>query len=129
MDSDHRILFDLLCQLHDATETGQSRDVVGNVIRVLAEYTEYHFRREEEIMAAAQCPTLEGHRREHAELELRVRDLRDRYCAGEWTVLGEDVVALLKKWLTDHILVTDKSYRPWVERASGDGPGTAVAAG
>lgn len=120
LDSDHRILIDLLAQLHDAMETGQSRDVIESVVSVLAEYVEHHFRREEAIMKAAGYPDLDRHRGEHRDLERRVIDLRDRYQSGEWAVLGQDVVDLLKKWLTEHILVSDNSYRPWVERVSSD---------
>ncbi|EME69195.1 hemerythrin-like protein [Paramagnetospirillum caucaseum] len=116
LDSDHRILFDLLVQLFDATDTGQSRDVVGSVLSALSEYAEHHFRREEAMMAASGYPGLEAHKAEHRQLEAHVRDICGRYRAGERGAVDEQVVELLKKWLTQHIQVTDKSYRPWVER-------------
>lgn len=119
LDSDHRILFDLLTQLFDATDTGQSRDVVGSVLSALSEYAEHHFRREEGIMAAAGYPELEVHRAEHRRLVADMGVICTRYRAGERGALNEEVVELLKNWLTQHILVTDKSYRPWVERAGG----------
>lgn len=125
LDSDHRILINLLNQLHDATETGQSREVVGTVINVLAEYTQHHFRREETMMAASGYPELASHQTLHHNLEARVCDIRDRWNAGERSVLDEEVLTLLKKWLTDHILGADKSYRPWIEGA--DHGGTAGA--
>lgn len=121
LDSDHRLLFDLLTQLHDAIDTGQSRDVIGSVVSVLAEYVEHHFQREEAIMAQAGFPGLDGHRSQHAVLTENVNRVRDRYLAGERGALAEDVVDLLKKWLTEHIQVSDNSYKPWVERVNGDG--------
>jgi hemerythrin len=123
LDSDHRIIFDLLTQLYDATDTGQSRDVVGAILSALAEYAEHHFRREEGMMAASGFPDLEGHKAEHRHLSADIGAICDRYREGQKGVLSEDVVELLKKWLTQHIQVTDKSYRPWVERA-GDGGAT-----
>ena len=72
-------------------------------------------------MAAAGFPDLDGHREEHHLLEHRVDDLRDRYRAGQRGVLDDEVIELLKKWLTEHILVTDNSYRPWVEKMGGAG--------
>lgn len=116
IDSDHRILINLINQLHDAIETGQSRDVVGSVLSALSEYAEHHFRREEAMMAASGFPDIEAHKAEHRRLETHVRDVCGRYRAGERGALNEQVVEFLKKWLTEHILVTDKSYRPWVER-------------
>ena len=121
LDSDHRILIDLLDQLHDAMETGQSRDVIGSVISVLAEYVEHHFRREEAIMAEVGFPDLDVHSQQHRDLERRVIEVRDRYRAGERGALGQEVVELLKNWLTEHILVADNSYKPWVERVDSDG--------
>lgn len=121
LDSDHRILIDLLNQLDDAVDTGQSREVVGTVVNVLVEYTEHHFRREEAIMRAADFPGLAQHESEHRSLEGRVRDLRDRWAAGDRGVLGEEVLTFLKKWLTEHILGADKSYRPWIEGSAGSG--------
>jgi hemerythrin-like metal-binding domain len=114
LDADHRILINLVNQLHDAMETGQSRAVVGTVINVLAEYTEHHFRREEAILTAAGFPLLEQHKAEHSNLEARVRDIRDRWSGGERQVLDQEVLDFIKKWLTDHILGADKSYGAWV---------------
>lgn len=115
LDSDHRILINLLNQLQDATETGQSRAVVGTVVNVLVEYTEHHFRREEAVMEAAGYPDLEAHRAAHRGLEERTRAIRDRWNAGDRSALDEEVMTFLKKWLTEHILGADKSYGPWVE--------------
>jgi len=115
LDSDHRILVNLLNQLQDAMETGQSRQVVGSVINVLAEYTEHHFRREEAMLAQAGYPRIDAHLALHRQLEERVRDIRDRWTAGDRTALGDEVLGFLKKWLTDHILGADKAYRPWIE--------------
>ncbi len=121
LDSDHRILIDLLNQLHDALDTGQSRQVVGSVINVLYEYTEHHFRREEAMLREAGYPTLDAHLALHRALEDRVRDIRDRWAAGNRAALGDEVLEFLKKWLTEHILGADKSYRPWIEGEANSG--------
>lgn len=119
LDSDHRILLDLLGQLHDAIETGQSRSVVGSLLNVLAEYAEHHFRREEEVLARLGFPDREAHQGQHREMEDRLRAIRDRWRDGERGALGEEVLAFLKKWLTGHILGADKAYAPWIEAAGG----------
>lgn len=121
LDSDHRILMNLINQLHDATETGQSRAVVGTVVSVLVEYTEHHFRREEAVLAAAHYPHLDAHRQSHHALEEKVRDIRDRWNAGDRSVLDDEVMSFLKRWLTEHILGADKSYRPWIEDGADNG--------
>jgi hemerythrin len=117
LDSDHRIIFSLLAQLHDATDTDQSRDVVGSVLKVLAEYAEHHFRREEAIMRQAGYPSAERHAQVHRELEGKVALICERWRAGDRDALSAEVQSLLKNWLTDHILEDDKAYGPWVEAA------------
>jgi len=121
LDSDHRILFTLIHQLHDAMETGQSREVVGSIVGVLAEYTEHHFRREEAMFRATNYPDAAAHTLAHQILEAKVAAIRDRWSVGEREALCEDMLALLKKWLTDHIMVVDKSYGPWLAGADEDG--------
>lgn len=118
LDSDHRILISVMGQLHEAVDTGQSRDVVGSVLNVLADYAEHHFRREEDMLAAAGFPELDDHRAQHGRMMATMRAMRERYQAGDSGILGEEVLALINKWLTDHIMVSDKSYKPWLERTS-----------
>ncbi len=114
LDSDHRILITLLVQLHDAMDTGQSRDVVGSIINALAEYVDHHFQREEVILLRVGYPDTDAHCNAHRVLAAKVATIRDRWLAGEREALGDEVVDLLKKWLTEHIMVADKSYSPWV---------------
>lgn len=128
LDSDHRIILNLLNQLHDATETGQSRDVVASVLNVLAEYTEHHFRREELVMAEIGYPGRAEHANAHRDMVERVHAIRRRWQAGERQALGEDTLAFLKKWLTEHILGADKAYQPWIEAAAGGGSHDVEAA-
>lgn len=126
IDSDHRILINLVNQLHDAIETGQSRDVLDNVLSVLAEYVEHHFHREELLMGRIGYPAREEHMKSHRQLEERVRSVRDRWMAGERQVLDDEVMGFLKRWLAEHILKADLAYRPWIEanaEAHGDAGG------
>lgn len=121
IDSDHRILINLVNQLHDAVETGQSRDVLGSVLNVLTEYVEHHFHREELLMTSIGYPDREEHCASHRALEARVRDLRDRWLAGDRQVLDDEAMHFLKRWLTEHILRADQAYRPWIEAAAAQG--------
>lgn len=115
IDSDHRILIDLINQLHDAMDTGQSRDVVGSVVNVLAEYVEQHFRREERLMVDIGYPHAHDHAADHRRLEKKVCRIRDRWLAGDRAALDAEVMTFLGSWLQDHILGTDRSYRPWID--------------
>ncbi|MDA8230492.1 MAG: hemerythrin family protein [Magnetospirillum sp.] len=119
LDADHEILLDLLRQLDDAVETGQTRDVVASVVNVLVEYAGYHFRREEAILAQSGFPDIEDHGRQHQALEKSLFSVKEQCLAGKWEALCDDARARLKNELTEHMLVTDKSYRPWVSKETG----------
>lgn len=127
LDSDHRILVSLVNQLHEAMDSRQGYEVVASIVTVLAEYLEHHFRREEDALTRGGFPLTAELARDHRAFEAAVQDLRTRWQAGERDALCESVMLDLKKWLTNHIAVADKSYRPWVQRAGrvDDGMGRA----
>ena len=127
VDSDHRLLVDLINQLDEAVEDGQGQDTVGSVLNVLYDYTEYHFDREERLMEACGFADFEKHCDLHRKLKTEVVKIRDAFLADEKAVLGEDVLHFLKDWLTGHIIGQDKllkdclaSHPDEVERAVRD---------
>lgn len=111
IDRDHRVLVDLLNQVTDAIGDPEERAVLGSVLNSLAEYTKYHFGREEKLQELAGYPHLQAHRQRHVELAGRVDDIRSRYEADPDSVRGEEVRAFLRSWLVEHILREDMSYK------------------
>jgi hemerythrin-like metal-binding protein len=114
VDADHHLLIGLINQLDEAVLAGEGREVIGSVLTVLLEYVETHFAREEGFMARAGYPGLAEHRRQHADLAARVRDISERYSRDQIRVLDRELLGFLKTWLIDHIMKTDMAYRPFV---------------
>ena len=81
-DNDHKRLFALINDLHDAMMTGKGAQVIQRVIRQLAEYTKYHFSGEEALLERTKYASLEPHRVQHREFVSKVeqfeRDLKRR---------------------------------------------------
>ena len=117
IDRDHRLIIDLVNQLHDAHETAQSGDVVTSVLNILCEYVEHHFTVEDEAMERGGYPQVDQHRREHRRLSQRVREMRQLYAEGEYAAIGPEMLMFLTHWLSSHILGADMRYRPWLENA------------
>jgi len=115
IDTDHKLLISLINQLHDAIDDGLGDETVGSVLNALCDYTDYHFGREEALMAACGYPDLDAHKRIHAQLAGKVKGLRDDFLKGGKEILGEDVLEFMKTWLTDHILGIDKRYQPFMD--------------
>lgn len=105
MDSDHRILIDLLNRIHEASERSD-RDLALNVLDELQRYTEWHFAREEALMQYHGYEFASEHRNEHRKLALQVRDYVEDLEAGSVGV--HDIAAFMQRWLLAHIAGSDR---------------------
>ncbi|OFX11181.1 MAG: hypothetical protein A2516_09390 [Alphaproteobacteria bacterium RIFOXYD12_FULL_60_8] len=115
IDADHKLLVSLINQLYEAHEDGQGTEMVGSALNVLIEYTETHFSREELLLEKGAYPELAEHREEHRRLTQKVRDITERYNAGDTAVCDDALIVFLKDWLTDHILGVDMKYKSYVQ--------------
>jgi hemerythrin-like metal-binding protein len=110
-DSDHRVLLRLLNLLEDSLAASEDSSVVASVLDSLAEYTVYHFRREEAFLEACGYPDLADHRRVHERLRAEVAVLMDGLRADATSVAARELRDFVKAWLIEHILGDDMAYR------------------
>ncbi|MEI8393548.1 MAG: bacteriohemerythrin [Rhodospirillaceae bacterium] len=113
-DTEHKKLVEMLNQLFDAVQAGKGRDVLGEILDKLIEYTKSHFAYEERIMGQNAYPDLEAHKKEHEELTRKVIDIQKKYHSGATVTLSMEVLTFLKDWLLKHIQGTDKKYTPYL---------------
>ena len=109
VDGQHRRLFDLINQLHDATQAGKGNEAVGAVLGSLIDYVNVHFAAEERLMAACGYPGLEAHRQDHARLTQRVLELQQRFQQGH-AIAAVQLLDFLGEWLSSHIQCSDRKY-------------------
>lgn len=114
IDQQHQKLISLINELHDAMRMGKGRDVLGRVLGELLDYTRTHFADEEEKMRARGYADLAQHKRIHDELTEQVIRLKHEFDSGQ-TVLTIEVMNFLQHWLTNHIMVSDKAYMPYLK--------------
>ncbi|WP_302080661.1 bacteriohemerythrin [Salinibaculum rarum] len=124
-DEQHQYLFGLLNELYVAMDEGRSDEEVGDILRELERYTEYHFGDEEEFMQdcgysmeCADC--FYNHREKHEEFEEKVRDLRQRHENDEHIEL--EVLTFVSDWLDSHIagVNQDQNYSEYFEENISD---------
>jgi len=111
VDSDHKILINLLNQVNDCIVENEETTVIGSVLDALVEYTDYHFLREEKMMELSGYTGLEMHQTTHRILSGRVRAVYDDYQTSPWTVDPIEIRDFLQSWLVDHIMGSDFAYR------------------
>jgi hemerythrin-like metal-binding protein len=107
IDEQHRALFQLINQVHDAP----TREVSVQVLASLVGYIKDHFALEERMMASAGYAGLAEHRAEHHRFTLAVLSAHDDYLDGR-AVLTERLLPLMRDWLRDHVLTVDRAYIP-----------------
>jgi hemerythrin len=109
LDEDHKKLIAMINELHASMMEGHSNEVVGGVLRRLANYTVEHFQREEKLFAETGYPNAAAHKREHEKLKSQVMAEIQKFQAG--TVgLGMETLNFLRDWLKHHIQESDKAY-------------------
>ena len=110
MDADHKRLFDIINRVDEAEKAGKS---VQWALEDLRNYTEYHFKREEERMTAAAYPEIDEHKREHtAFVEWLVAVERTYNLSPDAHFhIAETVNEYLRDWWTHHILLIDMQYK------------------
>lgn len=109
IDMQHKVLVDLLNQIHDAIMQRQGAEVTSEIIERLGEYTRIHFAVEESLMRILHYPEYEQHREYHEHLIEQLNGFRSKLEAGKSSISFE-LAHFLKVWLTKHIMETDKRY-------------------
>lgn len=115
LDGQHKTLFRLVNELHDAMMTGRTRNIMDATLDRLIRYTETHFKEEEREMAAGNFPGLAAHKKEHEDLTNKVKALQASFREGS-VVIGLEVMNFLTTWLSHHILESDHKYAPYLKR-------------
>lgn len=113
LDEQHRLLVQMINDLHEALVANRGQEMVREIVKRMADYTDYHFKTEEEYLARHGYGGLEGQRREHAVFTAKAIELQERL-AGKGFVLTLEVIRYLRDWLNDHILGSDRAYAPFL---------------
>jgi hemerythrin len=116
IDQQHHWLVDTLNQLHTELAAHEpDRAVLGQVLEGLMDYTVNHFVAEEVLFQRHAYPEALAHKAQHDQFTRKIMHLLTEFEAGK--ALGGEVLTLLKDWLVQHIMGTDKAYVPFLSAA------------
>lgn len=107
VDAEHRNLFRMAEELHQAARTGTQSARVRELVRPFLAAIEEHFAHEERIMKAASCPDLGWHKLQHDTLRKRIGAFAADIEAGN-TEAPMAMLEYLGRWLKDHLGLTDR---------------------
>ncbi|MEI7596451.1 MAG: bacteriohemerythrin [Bacteroidota bacterium] len=112
IDAQHKKLVDLINDLYSAFQKGQAKNILGDILNELINYTANHFATEEKYFAQFAYPEAEIHIDLHKKLVESVLAFKADFETGKATV-SYDLMNFLKDWLVGHIQGTDRKYSEW----------------
>jgi hemerythrin len=113
IDDQHKCLIELVNRLHDSMKAGQGNTIIGPILSDLLNYTSFHFATEEAYFQQYAYPEHLRHKKEHDDLTQQAKNLQASHKEGKLTISIE-VMNFLKDWLSNHILLSDKKYSPFL---------------
>ncbi len=109
LDEDHKKMFSLINNLHEAMSRGKGAVVVPHLVQELGNYAEHHFAEEESLMERTKYPELVSHRHDHQKFVKQLEQFQQDLAAGRF-VSSVPVVVFLDTWLSNHIAGADCKY-------------------
>jgi hemerythrin-like metal-binding protein len=109
LDDQHRVLFELINELHVAMLDGNGNRVAPSILKRLLDYTRTHFSAEEAFMVRTNYPDFSDHKAAHEKLIAKLIQMCGDFAKGE-KHLSSRLLGFLRNWLRSHILDMDKRY-------------------
>jgi hemerythrin-like metal-binding protein len=115
IDQEHQGLFAIAEKLHLAMRAGTGSEILQCLLDDLVDYTCYHFAHEEELMERINYPYYQDHCRQHEELRLKVRAMKERVGSGEASMTLE-VMQFIMEWLKCHTTTSDRRIGSYITK-------------
>ena len=107
IDNQHKRLFEILNELHDANNSPDRETVAAACLRNMVSYAEEHFRDEEEYMEFINYPEIECQRKEHKIFIDKISDYERAQTLMSYTPF-QDMLDFLKDWIVNHLQGKDQ---------------------
>ena len=111
IDNDHKKLIALINDLETAVHYNAGDEFERKALNAMVDYTQTHFKLEEDLMQEHDYPDFEAHKGQHDQMISNVEVYLSDYDKHGHKVLGK-IAEYLKLWLIEHINGTDRKYVP-----------------
>jgi hemerythrin len=109
IDKQHQKLIKLINDLHVAMLEGKGNDILGDILKEVADYGRVHFTYEEKLFTSAGFELEREHKKLHTEFLEKADKMYNDFKDGR-LALTVKTYNFLYDWLSDHIMKEDKKY-------------------
>jgi len=88
------------------------------IFQELKSYAFNHFNEEEALMTQYNYPDLEAHQREHQTFRTHMDELEKSHKLDTETIM--ELILFFMKWITNHIMISDKKYAMHINKLLSD---------
>lgn len=124
IDAEHKELIQACNNLLAACAAGTGKEKLSQTVDFLKQYTQTHFRHEEQLQIESHYPDYENHKKYHEALMNMVEDLSNRLkIEGPTLQLMGEINKQLGIWLINHIKTEDTKVARHIQAWEGHGDG------
>lgn len=116
IDNQHKKLIDMINEFYELIREKSNNDLIANLVKNMKDYTINHFSYEERLLEKHGYVETVNHKQEHAQFINKVEDLEKRLNNGQ-IIVSFEITSFLKKWLCEHIQVSDMKYSGFLVKA------------
>ena len=115
IDDQHKQLVLMINELFDECKQGAAAadSAFFKTIKKAVEYARNHFTDEVKYITQVNYPNLTEHRKQHDDFVTTVLKSMSEFEAGNTAPI--ELAQFLKKWLLNHIAISDKQYAPFLK--------------
>lgn len=114
IDEQHQRLFAIIDELSKAKTEAMDRASILAILCQLVDYSDYHFRTEDNYMIENNYPLFLSHRKEHLAYIKKMGDLINALEKKD-NSLSEDILEFLYNWWLTHISEADLKYARYIK--------------
>jgi hemerythrin len=123
IDKQHQELIRHFNAFHNALAQGRAKEIAVHTMAFVADYAEWHFKKEEACMRDYRCPAAGANLAAHNALRMELTKGKSRVKNGQMeTVDLLGLNAMLGNWIQDHICILDVKLRETLKSAGCPGP-------
>jgi hemerythrin-like metal-binding protein len=114
IDEQHQKLYAIINHLHNAQREPQDYKAILSILSQLVDYSDYHFRTEDNYMIDNSYPLFISHRKEHLTYIKRTGEFIISL-EQDKAALSEDILKFLCQWWQNHIINSDLKFARYIK--------------